>query len=136
MVKPTDLVLLAGRVLLGAIFVVHGVPKLVAPGAVPFPTALTVGIGVLEVVAALLLILGVFTRAASIPLVGIILGALALVQLQQSGDLLLGLHPELERDLLVLVGLLTVLAFGPGAYSLSARYPRLEVVPNLDAVGS
>jgi len=132
MVSQKALSLLGLRIVLGGIWLVHSVPKVTAPGATPFPNAsFAFGIGVIELIGGLFLILGMFTRLSSIPLMGIIVAAMAIVQLQETGTLLFGLHPALERDLLILAGMFTVFANGPGRYALEFEYPSLELLPKL-----
>lgn len=131
MQRRTDLVLLAARSIVGLIFVSHAIWKFAHPGATPFPPAILVGLGVVELLAGSLLILGLFTRAAAVPLTGVMVGALAIVQLQAPGTHPFGLHAELERDLLILVGLAGILAAGAGRYALEARFPQLRLVPRV-----
>lgn len=99
------------RVLMAAIFLWHGVPKAFDPGAgaakfVDFglPGLLGPVVGIVEVVAGLLLAAGVLQRWSAGALLVIILGALVTVQLPA------GITAGLERDLLVLAGLLVILA--------------------------
>lgn len=96
---------------IAAIFLWHGIPKAFDPGAgaakfiefeLPGPLGPTVG--VVEVVAAVLLAVGVVHRWAAGALLVIILGALVTVQIPA------GITAGLERDTLVLAGLLVILA--------------------------
>jgi uncharacterized membrane protein YphA (DoxX/SURF4 family) len=132
MVDAKDLSLLGLRIVLGGIWVVHAVPKVTAPAATPFPNAtFAFGIGVVELLDGLFLLFGMFTRLTSVPLMGIIVAAMAIVQLQETGTLLFGLHAALERDILILAGLFTVFANGPGRYALEFEYASLELFPKL-----
>ena len=111
--------LLLTRVLIAAIFYWHGVPKAfdVALGMAKFvgfgwPPILGPITGWIEVVAASFLILGLFHRAATLVLLAIIIGALVTVQIPG------GISPGLERDLLILVGLIGLAVAGPGRFAL------------------
>lgn len=99
------------RVIIAAIFLWHGIPKAFDPdaGAAKFiefglPGPLGPTVGVVEVVAAVLLTVGVVQRWAAGALLVIILGALVTVQIPA------GITAGLERDTLVLAGLLVILA--------------------------
>lgn len=114
-----NLSMLVLRVLIAAIFLWHGVPKALDPGAgaakfVDFglPGPLGPAVGIVEVVAGLLLAAGVVQRWAAGALLVIILGALAIVQLPA------GITAGLERDLLVTAGLLVILAHAAGSGSV------------------
>lgn len=132
MVGAKDLSLLGLRIVLGGIWFVHAIPKVTAPAATPFPNAtLAFGIGLVELLGGLFLVFGLFTRLTSVPLMGIIVAAMAIVQLQETGTLLLGLHAALERDLLILAGMFTLFANGPGRYALEFEYSSLALAPKL-----
>lgn len=103
--------MMALRVLIAAIFLWHGVPKAFDPeaGAAKFvdfglPGLLGPTVGIVEVVAGLLLAAGILQRWAAGSLLVIILGALVTVQLPA------GITAGLERDVLVLAGLLVIFA--------------------------
>ncbi|MEN8376179.1 MAG: DoxX family protein [Gemmatimonadota bacterium] len=102
---------IALRVTIAAVFLWHGVPKatdwsFAADKFVGWglPGWLGVVIGIVETVAAPLLLVGPLRRPAAIVLLAIIVGALATVQIPG------GITAGLERDLLVTAGLLVVLA--------------------------
>lgn len=129
-----DLTLLAARLTVGLIFLWHGVPKAVDPGMAfekfvgfGLPGPLGPVVGVAEVVAATLVVLGLLHRAASAALAVIIAGALATVQIPG------GVSPGLERDLLILAAILVLAAHGPGRVTLTAalRYSRKTREPIL-----
>jgi putative oxidoreductase len=118
----TKLALLATRAVVAAVFLWHGIPKAFVPsiGMAKFtgwdlPAVLGPVVGVAEVLAAVLLVLGLFTRAAAIALAVIIVGAIVTVQLPA------GITAGLERDLLILVALFVLLSCGPGTVSVDAR---------------
>lgn len=138
MINHNDIALLVTRILIGGIWLIHGIRKFEDITALQegfammgFPGTLGVVVGVVEVVGGLLLLFGIFTRAATIPLVGIIVVAIGTVQIQHLQDIFLGLHAGLERDLLILASTVGIMSFGPGKYSVDAEYPQLQLVPKL-----
>ncbi|WP_460105489.1 DoxX family protein [Pseudomonas sp. S3_H06] len=118
---------LAGRVLLSAIFLLSGISKISAPAGMigyiesvglPFPTlALALAIFV-EVAGGVALILGYRTRlvAAALAVFSI---ATALVFHSQLGDQNQFIH--FFKNIAMAGGLLQVVAFGAGRFSLDAR---------------
>lgn len=111
--------LLVQRIVIAAIFLWHGVPKAFAPGgamekfeAFGLPGILGPVTGWVEVIAAPLLLIGFQHRPAAIVLLIVILGALATVQIPG------GISAGLERDLLILAGLLYLAARGAGRFAL------------------
>jgi uncharacterized membrane protein YphA (DoxX/SURF4 family) len=114
--------LLLTRAVIAFVFLWHGIPKafniavamdkFAGFGLPPIRGPIT---GWVEVVAASLLLLGLFHSAAALSLLAVIIGALVTVQIPG------GVSAGLERDLLILTGL-TLLAFtGPGRFALSAK---------------
>ena len=113
--------LLALRLVIAAIFIWHGYPKVASPeGVIGFfsglglPGWLGPVVGAVEIVAGLALAAGFRHRWASAPLVVIIIGALVLVQIPR------GITGSLERDVLILASLLVLLAESRLAYSLGS----------------
>lgn len=109
-----NVALIGLRLAIAAIFLWHGVPKAIDPSAamekfVDFglPGALGPIIGVVEVVAAGMLAAGFRHRWAAGTLLVIIAGALATVQIPG------GMSAGLERDALILVGLLVIISAEP-----------------------
>ena len=109
--------LLILRILLVAIFLYHGLPKAIfwsmaMSKFVGFrlPGFLGPITGIVEVIASILLLFGRYWRATNLILIFIITGAIATVQLPK---FLADINnvAGLERDLLILVGHLTLLAF-------------------------
>lgn len=101
------------------VFLWHGVPKAIDwPAAydkfVGFGLPGTLGplTGIFEVVAALLLLVGLKHRNAALALAFIIAGALITVQIPK------GFTPALERDLLILALTLSLAGTGPGRLGL------------------
>ncbi len=133
-----DAALLGIRVVLGFLWAVHGVSKLLTPEATQgffsemgFPGVVGLVVGVTEVVGGGLLVAGLLTRVALIPLFGIITVAILLVQIRQSGDLPLGIHTGIERDLLYFFGMAVLMSFGAGRYSVDSEYPQFRVIQKL-----
>ena len=120
MKMPKGLSLLLLRLVIIFIFLWHGIPKafqwsmaadkFVAMG---FPGFLGPIVGVLEVVAAILILIGFWHAWANYLLAVIIVVALIGVQIPKGG-----VHAGLERDLLILVGTLVLAAHGPGMCAL------------------
>ena len=117
-----DIILLLARLLIAAIFLYHGWPKAtdwqMASSkfeGMGFPGFLGPTVGIIEVLSSLLLILGWFSSLANIFLIGVIVVAIAAVQISK------GWVPPLERDLQVLLINLVLLAFGPGKYAVDSR---------------
>ena len=107
--RGTSLVLT--RVVIAFIFLWHGVPKAFNPAeamqkfaAFGLPPLLGPITGWIEVVAAPLLLLGLFPRIAAAALLVVIVGALVTVQIPG------GVTAGLERDLMILAGLTVLLA--------------------------
>lgn len=101
------------RYSIAAVFLWHGVPKAIDPAAAVdkfvgfgLPGVLGPVIGVTEVVASILLVIGFQVRWAALLLAAIILGAIVTVQVPS------GVTSGLERDLLILAGLGVVFALG------------------------
>ncbi|NML13564.1 DoxX family protein [Azohydromonas caseinilytica] len=114
------------RVVLGVLILLHGISKLInGPGFIMgllaksgLPTALAYGVYIGEVVAPLLLIAGLFTRAAALIVVINMLVALGLVHMGQLGQLNKTGGWELELQGMYLFGALAVALLGAGRYSL------------------
>lgn len=118
--KPLSLVLT--RLSLAFIFLWHGIPKAFNPSVavtkfvgVGFPGMLGPVIGWLEVIGGVFLLVGLWTRKTSLVLGIIILVALLFVHLPK------GVTAGLERDLLIVVGSIVLMGFGPGKWALDLR---------------
>ncbi|NEO31867.1 MAG: DoxX family protein [Symploca sp. SIO3C6] len=111
--------LLLLRIMLVAIFLYHGLPKAIFWSAASekfvgfgLPGFLGPITGIAEVIASVLLIFGLYWQAANLLLLFIIAGAIVTVQLPAflaDAKKVAGL----ERDLLIMVGHITLLAFNP-----------------------
>ncbi|GAA4931727.1 DoxX family protein [Streptomyces coeruleoprunus] len=143
---PGEVILV--RLYVGAVFASEGVLKFLRPDAlgagrfdragIPAPGFLAPLDGVLEIACGLLILAGLATRLAAVPMVVDMLGALALTKL----PILWGGAPLFpgesgwwdfthasRTDLAQLCGTLFLLAVGAGAWSLDAylsRHSRLE----------
>jgi putative oxidoreductase len=118
--------LLLVRLVVGAAFVLHGLPKIQNPfgwmggmeGAPP---------GIFQAIAAafefgggILLMAGLFTRAAALALASVMVAALALVHIPKGDPFVSTKPPSAELASVYLVVSLAVAALGAGAYSLDA----------------
>lgn len=117
--------LLLLRLMVVIIFLYHGIPKalnwtlatqkFVAMG---FPGFLGPMTGIVETILSVLVLVGLYSRVSNLVFAFIMSGALTGVHIPDSiaqGLLTAGL----ERDLMILVGVLVLAVFGPGALSLS-----------------
>jgi putative oxidoreductase len=137
------------RLLVGLIvFLPEGIQKLVYPdvlGAgrfakigIPFPEIMGPFVGVVEIVCGLLIILGLFTRLAAVPLIVIMIVALVSTKLPILVGHDVGMFhlPDIKRlgfwsmmhearaDLTMLFGCIYLLIVGAGRWSLDARLAR------------
>lgn len=118
------------RVVLGVLILLHGISKL--PGPPEFivgmlekaglPSILAYGVYVGEIVAPVLLIIGVWTRLAAVLVVINMLVALALVHTSDLFHLGKQGGYALELQALYLFGAVTVALLGAGRYSVGGRY--------------
>lgn len=120
--RNADTAILILRLFVGALFITHGVLKLVnIPGTEGFfqmigmPGWLGIVVGVVEVLAGLSMVLGYFTFASSIAIVAIMLVAIFKVKLPMGGIL------AAEIDLAMLISAAVIFMTGPGKYSLGNR---------------
>jgi len=120
------------RLLAGGVFFLEGIKKFLFPeqwGAgrfthigIPAPNALAPFVGVVEIACGLLLLLGLLTRLASVPLIIDICVAIATTKLPIF--LRAGFWPmeaEARTDYSMLLGLVFLLIAGPGPLSFDAR---------------
>lgn len=124
-----DIAPLALRLGVGLVFTVHGWQKL-SNGSemfggmltglnVPAPEVFAWLVTIAELVGGVLLILGLLTRLATLPLIANMIGAIVLVKVE------LGIiagpdapMPGAELDIALLVGLVALLLIGPGRMSM------------------
>ena len=122
--ESVDLAALALRVFLGAIFIIHGFPKLFRAEArtqtigfmksVGIPPALTLAASLLELFGGLGLLVGLLTEVAALLIAIEMVGTTILSRAKMGKKLVLGY----ELDLAYLVGAVAVVLVGPGAWSL------------------
>ena len=125
----TDLAPLALRLGVGLVFTVHGWQKL-SGGPSGFAGMLT-GLGVgapdalawlvtaAELVGGILLLIGLLTRLATVPLIATMVGAIALVKADLGVIAAAGAPmPGAELDIALLAGLVALLLLGPGRFSV------------------
>jgi uncharacterized membrane protein YphA (DoxX/SURF4 family) len=120
------------RLMVGAVFVSEGIQKFLfaaeigagrfAKIGLPFPDVLAPLVGSFEVACGVLVLLGLFTRLAVLPLIaviGVAIGTTKVPILLESG--FWKMAHEGRTDYSMLLGLLFLLAVGPGRWSLDER---------------
>lgn len=126
MSKPYDAVALAGRVLIGGLFLMSGLSKLAAPGAtqgyiasvgLPAPVVAFAVAAAVEILGGALLIAGVRARLVAIGLAGFTL-ATAVIFHNNFADQNQMIH--FMKNIAIVGGLLQVLAFGGGKFAVDA----------------
>ena len=109
---------------IAAIFLIHGLPKLLNIAgtmsffsSLGFPAFMGPVVGIAEVLAAIALIVGIWHRRATYVL-GLIL-VVAILAVQLPGAFRAGAFtPSLERDILLLSGVITIMAHGAGKFAM------------------
>ncbi len=117
------------RILVGWVFVSEGIQKFLFPAqlgvgrfvkiGIPLPQVMAPFVGAVEIIFGSLVIVGLFTRMATIPLLGVIGTAIAttkLPMLHQSG--LWSMLHEARTDFSMLLGLVFLLIVGGGGFAL------------------
>lgn len=120
------------RILVGWVFVSEGIQKFLFPAqlgvgrfikiGIPSPQIMAPFVGTVEIVCGALLLIGLFTRLATIPLLGVILVAIGTTKIPmvEKAGMWSMLH-EARADFSMLLGLLFLLIVGGGTMSLDAR---------------
>lgn len=124
------------RILVGWVFVSEGIQKFLFPDAlgvgrfakigIPIPQMSAPFVGFVEIICGTLVIVGLFTRLAAVPLLAVILTAIATTKVPML--LHQGVWPMLHEarvDFSMLLALLFLLLVGPGA--LSVDHARRQV---------
>jgi uncharacterized membrane protein YphA (DoxX/SURF4 family) len=127
--------LLLIRILVGWVFVSEGIQKFLFPAqlgvgrfekiGIPSPHFMAPFVGTVEIACGTLLLIGLLTRLAAVPLLGVILVAIATTKipmLAKSGVWAM-LH-EARTDFSMLLGLVFLLITGGGTLSVDARRSR------------
>lgn len=134
--------------MVGAVFLSEGIQKFLFPAHVgagrfagiglPKPELLALLVGSVEILCGTLVLLGWFARLATLPLLGVMAGALVTTKLPillgrdlgpfQVRDLpyygFWGFAHESRTDFALVMGLLFLLIAGPGSWSIDARRTR------------
>ncbi|MGD9701203.1 MAG: DoxX family protein [Acidimicrobiia bacterium] len=134
------------RVVIGGLFIWHGIDKfdvgismiedMFTMWGVPAPGLTAPLTAVVEIVAGIMLVLGVGTRIGAMALSVVSIGALLYVK-QDLGIISSEPMPGAELDLALLGGLIAVIVLGPGPISLDDRLgiePRETVAPREPAL--
>ncbi|HTF32297.1 MAG TPA: DoxX family protein [Myxococcota bacterium] len=119
------------RAMVGAIFVSEGLQKFLFPDAlgvgrftkigIPFPEVMAPFVGSVEIGCGLCIVLGLFTRLTAVPLLAVMIVAIATTKmpiLLASG--FWSMAHEARTDYAMLLGALFLLLVGPGPWSLDA----------------
>ena len=128
--RATKAVLLI-RILVGWIFLSEGIQKFLFPEAlgvgrflkigIPWPNVLAPFVGTVEIVCGTLILLGLATRLAAVPLLAVILVALYSTKIVVFAKLgFWGTMHEARTDVSMLLALLFLLLVGGGSLSLDA----------------
>ena len=125
------------RLLVGWVFLSEGIQKFLYPAAlgvgrfekigIPFPVFFAPFVGVVEIVCGTLLIVGLLTRLATIPLIidiSVAILTTKIPMLAKSG--FWAMTHEARTDYCMLLGLIFLLITGPGTLSLDARFDRTD----------
>ena len=127
--------LLLVRILVGWVFVSEGIQKFVFPAqlgvgrfekiGIPSPQFMASFVGSVEIACGSLLLIGLFTRVAVVPLLGVILVAIATTKLPMIAKTgMWSMLHEARADFSMLLGLVFLLITGAGTLSLDARMRR------------
>ena len=121
------------RLMVGAVFVAEGIQKFLLPAergagrfekiGLPSPEFLGAFVGSVEMVCGLLLLIGLFTRLAAIPLIIIMLVAIFSTKIPILADVGFWEFAHASRtDWAMLLGSIFLLIRGGGSWSVDAKY--------------
>lgn len=127
---PASVILI--RLSVGAVFLSEGVQKFINPADVgagrfakiglPNPDFLAPFVGTFEIVCGILVLLGLLTRIAAVPLLIIILTAISTTKIPMLFDKgFWAMAHEARTDYSMLLGLIFLLIVGAGLWSIDAR---------------
>ena len=136
--RATKAVLLI-RVLVGWVFLSEGIQKFLFPDSlgigrfvkigIPWPQVMAPFVGVVEIVCGSLLLVGLVTRLATVPLlidIAVAIYSTKIVTLAKNG--FWGTLHEARTDVSMLLGLVFLLLVGAGAWSLDSWLARSEMI--------
>src|SRR5579863_9425421 len=122
------------RVLVGWVFLSEGIQKFLFPDSlgvgrfvkigIPWPQVMAPFVGVVEIVCGSLLLIGLVTRLATVPLlidIAVAIYSTKIVTFAKNG--FWGTLHEVRTDVSMLLGLVFLLLVGGGAWALDARLP-------------
>lgn len=123
------------RMLVGWVFVSEGIQKFIFPAqlgvgrfekiGIPAPHFMAPFVGSVEIACGSLVLFGLFTRVAALPLLGVILVAIATTKLPMFAKTgMWSMLHEARTDFSMLLGLVFLLITGAGTLSLDARLHR------------
>jgi putative oxidoreductase len=125
------------RATVGWVFMSEGIQKFLYPAAlgvgrfekigIPAPQFFAPFVGAVEIVCGLLLIIGLLTRLAALPLlidISVAIATTKIPMLSKSG--FWGMMHEARTDFCMFLGLLFLIEVGSGALSVDARLQRSE----------
>ncbi len=123
------------RILVGWVFISEGIQKFLFPAqlgvgrfekiGLPAPHILAPFVGAVEIVCGALLLAGLFTRLAAVPLLGVIAVAIATTKIPMLAKTgVWSMLHEARTDFSMLLGLVFLLTTGAGTLSLDARLSR------------
>jgi uncharacterized membrane protein YphA (DoxX/SURF4 family) len=121
------------RLIVGGVFLSEGVQKFLFPGAlgvgrfvkigIPAPQIMAPFVGVVEIICGTLILLGLLTRLAAIPLIVDMLVAIATTKIPiLMKDGFWAMAHEARVDYSMLLGLIFLLVEGAGQWSLDAKF--------------
>ncbi len=132
LISPATSAVIVIRILVGSVFLSEGVQKFLYPATlgvgrfekigIPFPQVMAPLAGAVEIVCGLLVVIGLLTRLATMPLLAVICVAIATTKLPMLAHQ--GLWPtfhEARADWCMLLGLIYLLIVGAGPWSLDAK---------------
>jgi len=134
--ERTAKALLLIRILVGWVFVSEGIQKFLFPAqlgvgrfekiGIPSPHFMAPFVGTVEIVCGTLLLVGLFTRLATVPLLAVILVAITTTKIPMiaKSGMWSMLH-EARADFSMLLGLVFLLITGAGTLSVDGRRRRL-----------
>jgi putative oxidoreductase len=120
------------RVVVGLVFIAEGIQKFLFPAelgvgrfvkiGIPMPELMAPFVGALETLGGALLVVGLFSRMIAVPLLISMIVAITSTKLAIFGKVgFWKTAHEARTDALMIAGLVTILALGPGRASIDAR---------------